>query len=144
MARKKKNEEIKNLADLPPDVEVVDPPAEGVSDSTGKLKQTEIPGTERPSIPELDEQAEEYVRLRDQMQFSVKEFKEKGKTPLIDLMHKFSDKLSKNGDGAIVYVFDSKEVVLTKTKEVLKVQDRDNTDDVEIHVAPEDNSSGET
>jgi hypothetical protein len=142
----KKKTVAKNLADIPP---VVDdgqsqPPVGeiGTADATGKLKQTEIPGTERPSIPELDEQADLYVSLRDIMQQAVKNFKEKGKTPLIDLMHKFSDKLSKNGDGAIVYVFDGKEVILTRTKEVLKVQDRDDADDVEVG-APADDSEGD-
>jgi hypothetical protein len=136
MARKKKETTVKDLAEIPAEA-VVDAKPE-------RLKQTEIPGTERPSIPELDEQAEEYVRLREQMQFAVKQFKEKGKTPLIDMMHANADKLSKTADGSIIYVFDSKEVVLSRTKEVLKVQDRDNTDDdVSVGEAPTDESDGE-
>jgi len=108
---------------------------------TPKLKQSEIPGTERPVIKALDEAGETYVDLRDKMQAAVKRYKEEGKTPLIDLMHKNADKLSKNGEGELVYNYDDMVIILKPTAEVIKVKHVD-PEEVAVEEAPADETEG--
>jgi hypothetical protein len=109
-----------------------------------RLRQTEIPGTERPKFKALEEQAELYCDLRDKMQNSVKKFKEQGKTPLIDMLHKYKDKLDTNGEGETVYAYDDMIVILKPAGEQLRVKHVDpEAEEIEVGAAPADNSEGE-
>ena len=145
-AKKKsaKAETLKSLQDLPPaepKTEVM-PPEEKPS----KLRQVEIPGTERPVIKDLDDAGELYVDLRDKMQSAVKAFKERGKTPLINLMHKYKDKLNTNGEGETVYQYSDMTIILKPAGEVLRVKHVDPEGDVEVGEAgeaPVDHSEGD-
>lgn len=148
MARKKKNEEIKNLADLPPDVEAVDPPAEGVADSTGTLKQTFIPGAEPLSIPKLDELLATYDSLKTPWQHALKQFVEKGKKPLLFHVEELlaDGTLKKNEKGEIIYNNGHQKMVLkpkTATLKVSDVGDDEEGEEVEVDSAPADNTEGD-
>ena len=103
--------------------------------------QTEIPGTERPRIKAIDEASELYVNLRDRMQTAVKKFKEEGKSPLIELIHRHADKIGRNSDNEIVYRYDDMEVRLTPKDEVLKVRHVEG-DEITVGTAPSDDSEG--
>lgn len=60
-------------------------------------KQTEIPGTERPSIPEVEEAAEDYRAIRDsRMQMAEKEAQ--AKATLIERMKAHSVKAYRYAD----------------------------------------------
>lgn len=122
-----------------------DPAASATGEANGDTKrpvQTEIPGTERVKIRAIDEASETYVNLRDKMQSAVASFKE-AKTKLSDLMHKHSDKIGKNGAGALMYRYDDMLVQLIPKDEQLKVKHVDPEDEaLSVGQAPEDSTEG--
>lgn len=64
------------MADQQPQMSVVQ--GGEADDATSHLRQTEIPGTERPRDPQLDKDASKYVKLREQrteLQSKEKELK---------------------------------------------------------------------
>jgi hypothetical protein len=132
---KPKKKPIKELSEIPSEAKPVD-------EAPARLRQAEIPGTERPKIKELEEAAELYVNLRVKMQDAVKKFKEEGKTPLIQLLHKHADKLSRNGDGEMTYAYDDMLVILKSAGEQLRVKQVDSESEIEVGEAPEDRSEG--
>lgn len=112
-----------------------DPPAEP------KLRQTEIPGTERPKIKAIDEAAEIYCDLRDKMQKAVQKFKE-AKEKLRDLMHKNAEKVRvADGSGQLVYKYDDMMVQVIPKDEQIKVKHVD--EDVTVGEVSEDRTEGE-
>ena len=140
MSTKNKSNKPKVVKDL----KDITPPAEnGAEPETKRPVQTEIPGTERVKIKALDEAGELYVDLRDKMQSAVKAFKERGKTPLIDLMHKNADKLNTTGSGELTYSYSDMVIVLKPAGEQLRVKHVD-PEEIAINEAPEDGSEGES
>lgn len=89
-------------------------------------KQADLPGVEgagvsHVSIPELDEAAANYARVRDRrMDLTKKEVE--AKTKLIDLMHAHESVIGKDEDGVMHYIYDDQEVLLRPTGEELKVR----------------------
>lgn len=94
--------------------------------------QMEIPGTERPKVKAIEIAADEYVAVRDKrMKLTQQECE--AKTKLIEAMLSNGDKLSVDGEGNRIYVFDDEKVVLselTKVK-VRRVADDDGDEDEE-------------
>lgn len=85
------------------------------------LEQTEIAGTERLKIPEINRAAASYEKVRDErMALTTKEVAAKQK--LIDVMIEHQEKLPENGDGEKVYAFGDEVVVLKNGKVGVKIR----------------------
>ena len=67
-------------------------------------KQKEIPGTERPSVPEIDEAAEAYRDVRDE-RMETQKVEADRKATLLQTVKQHGDKLVPNADGEKVYRF---------------------------------------
>lgn len=92
-------------------------------------KQTELPGTERPSIKEIDKAADYYVNVRDR-RMKLTEQEVAAKAQLLQTVLQHEAKLSKNGDGEIVYRYDEEIVIVKPGKANVKVKGaRDGDDD---------------
>lgn len=84
-------------------------------------KQTELPGTERPSIAPIEDAAEFYRKTRDsRMKLTEREIV--AKTNLIQVMQEHQKQLSKNEDGDFVYRYDDEIVILKNGKVNVKVK----------------------
>lgn len=84
-------------------------------------KQSELPGTERPVIKEIEEAAEAYVSVRDKrMTLTEKEIV--AKTNLIQVVQKHAKELTPDGDGKRVYRYDDLKVILEPGKPNVKVR----------------------
>jgi len=67
-------------------------------------KQTELPGTERPSIPQIDDRAAAYRDMRDKrMILQTKE--SEAKELLLEAMREHEEELEENDDGNPTYVY---------------------------------------
>lgn len=84
-------------------------------------KQTELPGTERSSIPAIEIAAEEYVKARDK-RMKLTEQEVAAKTKLTEAMQAHEDQLDENPDGDKVYRYDDECVVLQAGKVNVKVK----------------------
>lgn len=84
-------------------------------------KQTELPGTERPAIPEIDEAADAYRSVRDK-RMKLTEQEITAKTNLIEVMRANAKKLAVNAAGERIYRYDDEVVVLEPGKENVKVK----------------------
>jgi len=115
----------------------------GEDQTTKRPKQLPIPGTERPSIKEIDEAAEAYVNVRDKRQELTKK-EVAAKQALSDLMHKHADQIGKDADGGLTYRYDDMAVILKPTEEQLKVKHVDEDEaGVTVGKAPADTTEGE-
>lgn len=84
-------------------------------------KQLEIPGTERPSIKEIEEAAEVYVDARDKrMRMLEKEIAAKANLLTVLLAHE--GELETDGEGNRVYSYDEEIVILKPGKRNVKVR----------------------
>jgi hypothetical protein len=91
-------------------------------------KQLEISGTERKSIPQIDEAAQAYVAARDKrMALTDKEVA--AKTNLIQVVLAFEKELEKGPDGVKTYRFDDELVLLIPGKAKVKVKAAHDDDD---------------
>lgn len=91
--------------------------------------QMEIPGTERVSIPDIEDAAEAYVTVRDKrMALTEKEIA--ARTNLIDVVKGHVKELSPGEGGTLIYKYDDMVVVLKPGKDHVKVRhDADDSDD---------------
>ncbi len=98
--------------------------------------QTEIAGTERPSIPGIDDAARDYVVIRDE-RMAVTPREVTAKQVLTAKMEEHRDDLEETPNGEKVYVFDDAGVRFTCTLEktekvkVRRVADEGGQDDGE-------------
>lgn len=84
-------------------------------------KQTELAGMEGPSIPEIEQAAEAYVKARDsRMRLTEKEIT--AKTKLIQVVLEHEKELSSNPDGEKIYRYDDEMVILKPGKRNVKVK----------------------
>lgn len=84
-------------------------------------KQIEMPGMEAPSIPEIEQAAEAYVKARDsRMRLTEKEIT--AKTNLIQVVLEHESELSSGPDGEKVYRYDEEIVILKPGKRNVKVK----------------------
>lgn len=77
-------------------------------------KQTSIPGTEEPAIPELDELADKYVKIRDRWMKLGGQLKEAG-IVLLDAMKRHKRKKYVLDDGSDVLIEPGKDKVKVKS-----------------------------
>lgn len=95
------------------------------------LPAIEGPGVAPPRIRAIDKLADEYIEIRDQrVQMTPQEVA--AKQNLIGALHKHAAKLGTQPDGSIVYRYGTIQITLLPGKEKLKVQDVDETTDVEV------------
>lgn len=87
------------------------------------LPGVEGPGTGKVNIPEINEQATTYQRIRDRRQkLTLDEVEAKDK--LSELMHAHAAEIGKDGEGVMRYITDEdKEVILAPAGESLKVRE---------------------
>lgn len=84
-------------------------------------KQKELPGVEAPSIPEIEEAADAYVKARDKrMRLTEQEIT--AKTNLIQVVLAHEKELSVNAEGEAVYRFEDEVVILQPGKRNVKVK----------------------
>lgn len=83
--------------------------------------QTELAGMEAPNIPEIEDAASEYVKIRDK-RMKLTEQEIAAKCTLLETMRKHSGKLTENGNGEKIYQFDDEIVLLQPGKENVKVK----------------------
>ena len=118
-------------------------PEPGGEEAEGRIRQTEIPGTERPKIPEIEEAAELYVQARDRRQAATKA-EVKAKQDLAALMHAHRDEIGENEKHELIYHYDDMEVRLSPKDEALKVKHvKEESPGVITVGAPGDKSEGE-
>lgn len=103
--------------------------------------QTEIPGTERPKIKEIDKAAEEYVSVRDK-RMNLTEKEVAAKQQLVNLMHAHADEIGRDAEGGLTYRYSDMLVTLKPKEEVLKVKHVSDEDEVSVGRAPKDDSEG--
>lgn len=103
--------------------------------------QSEIPGTERPKIKEIDEAAEAYVSVRDK-RMSLTEQEVAAKQQLVNLMHAHADEIGRDAEGGLTYRYSDMLVTLKPKEEVLKVKHVSDEDEVSVGRAPKDDSEG--
>ena len=103
--------------------------------------QTEIPGTERPKIKEIDKASEEYVTVRDK-RMSLTEKEVAAKQQLVNLMHAHADEIGRDAEGGLTYRYSDMLVTLKPKEEVLKVKHVSDEDEVSVGRAPKDDSEG--
>jgi hypothetical protein len=93
-------------------------------------KQTQLPGTEEPSFPDIEEAADQYVSIRDKrMVLTTKEVE--AKTKLMDVMRAHQKDLSVTADGDACYRFDNEIVILTEKANVKVKNANDDADEDE-------------
>lgn len=94
-------------------------PAEPEKKKRGRVKQERLPGMEEPTIPDVEQAAEEYREIRDQR---MKLQKDEGEAhdKLVQNMHKH---------GRTVYEFDGYKVELVTTEKARVRREKDDTDD---------------
>lgn len=93
-------------------------------------KQIEIPGTERPTIKEIEEAAEAYRALRDKrMKLLTQELS--AKENLLQVMLAHSKTLPKNAEGEVMYRYDDELVILKPGKQNVKVKAVHDSDEEE-------------
>lgn len=92
-----------------------------------KPKQDQLPiagpGVAPVRIKELDDAAEEYVRVRDRrMDLLKKEIDLKG--DLLELVHKHEDKIGRDGDGVLRYKVEDEDLIVESAhgEETIKVK----------------------
>lgn len=83
--------------------------------------QMEIPGTERPSIIEIEDAAEQYVKIRDK-RMKLTEQEIVCRANLIQTMESHRKELVVNGDGALIYRYDDEIVTLAPGKVKVRVK----------------------
>jgi hypothetical protein len=83
--------------------------------------QLEIPGTEKPTISDIEDAAEAYVKLRERWQ-KLGEQLTTAKTALLTVMQKHAKDLSANGDGDRIYTYDDEIVILKPGQDKVKVK----------------------
>lgn len=84
-------------------------------------KQLEIPGTEAPSIPEVEDAAEAYVKARDsRMRLTEKEVAAKINLTQVLLAHEAE--LAPGENGTKTYRYDDEIVILSSGKRNVKVK----------------------
>lgn len=92
-------------------------------------KQAEIPGTERETIPEIEQAAEAYLKVWDR-RMKLTEDEIAARTNLITVVKANAKKLTKNGEGALFYAYgDDMQVVIAPGKESVKVEHLSASDD---------------
>lgn len=75
-------------------------------------KQSELPGVEAPSIPEIEEAADKYVQVRDK-RMKLTEQEIAARTTLIQTLHAHQDELEPSGeDGKLWYRYDDQVITL--------------------------------
>ena len=84
-------------------------------------RQPELPGTEAPSIKEIEEAAEVYDDLRQKWQKLGQKLTE-AKTNLVTVVTAHASELDADGDGNKTYRYDDILVVLTEGKARVKVK----------------------
>lgn len=84
-------------------------------------KQTELPGTERPTIKEIDKAADHYVSIRDK-RMKLTEQEVTAKTNLLQVVLEHEGQLSKNDQGELVYRYDDEIVIVKPGKANVKVK----------------------
>lgn len=84
-------------------------------------KQTELPGTERPTIKEIDKAADHYVSIRDK-RMKLTEQEVTAKTNLLQVVLEHERQLSKNDQGELVYRYDDEIVIVKPGKANVKVK----------------------
>jgi chaperonin cofactor prefoldin len=85
--------------------------------SKGKGKrQTELPGVERPAIPEIDEVAGEYVAQHETLA-KVTEDKAEAKAALLAEMYEAEKQLERDADDNLVYTYvDGEDTMIVKVR----------------------------
>jgi hypothetical protein len=84
-------------------------------------KQTEIPGTERPTIQDIETAASAYTSMREKWQAAGEKLTAL-KTELIQVVMSHEKELIKDKDGNRVYRFDDLLVILKPGKPGVKVK----------------------
>ena len=92
-------------------------------------EQSEIPGTERPRIDDIEKAMKTYLKWRNQRQKLTPKEKE-AKEALMQRMREHADDLEKDEDGNSVYLFDDGE-----TRQLAKFSIDEN---VSVRAAPDD------
>lgn len=94
-------------------------------------KQSELPGVESQSIPEIEEAAENYRSVRDK-RMALTEKEVAAKVNLIQVVQAHAKELTPNGDGKLCYRYDDQLVMLTdKINVKVKTDHGDNEDEDE-------------
>jgi hypothetical protein len=101
-------------------------------DPAPRGKTAELPGVEGPGvapvhIPEIEKLADDYVAARDR-RMGLLEKEVDAKTKLAAALHKHADKIGKDADGEIKYVYrggekDRRVITLKPSDEKLNVKD---------------------
>ena len=92
-------------------------------------EQSEIPGTERPVIEDIEKAMKLYLKWRNQrMKLTPKE--KEAKDALMQRMREHMDDLEKDEDGKSVYLYDDGE-----TKQIARFSTDEN---VSVRTAPDD------
>ncbi len=84
-------------------------------------KQKELEGMEAPSIPEIEEAADTYVKARDK-RMRLTEQEVAAKVNLLQVLLSHEKELSPGEDGTKVYRFDDEMVILKPGKVGVKVK----------------------
>lgn len=84
-------------------------------------KQLEIPGTEAPSIPEVEKAADEYVKIRDK-RMRLTEQEVTAKINLVQVLLEHEAELAPGEDGTKTYRYDDEIVILKPGKRIVKVK----------------------
>jgi hypothetical protein len=93
-------------------------------------KQIEIPGTERVTIPEIEEAAQAYVSARDK-RMALTDREVAAKLNLITVVQAHEKELEKGPDGTKTYRYDDELVILKpgKVKVIVKAADSEDEDE---------------
>lgn len=93
-------------------------------------KQTEMPGMERPKIPEIEEAAEKYVKVRDR-RMKLTEEEIVAKANLLTAVEAHAKELPYDGENNRLYRFDDLLVILKPGKPNVKVKHASEDEDEE-------------
>lgn len=106
-------------------------------------KQTYIPGTEPPSIPDLDDAMEVYQDIKGRRcALTAKETE--AKQSMVALAKAHADKIGKDSNGVLKYKSDHLVLVIAPKDEAVSVKPvSDDDEDVTVGSAPKDNTEGE-
>ncbi len=120
-----------------------DPGAEPTEEQAApRPNQTYIPGTEPPSIPDLDDAIEIYQDIKGRRcALTAKETE--AKQIMVAIAKANAAKIGKDGDGVLKYKSDHLVLVIAPNNETVSVKPVSDDDNVSVGTAPKDTSEGE-
>lgn len=116
-------------------------PADG-QDAPKRPKQLEIPGAERPSIPDLDDAMEVYQDIKGRRcALTAKETE--AKQNMVAIAKANTVQIGKDVNGVLKYKSDHLVLVIAPKDETVSVKPVSDDDDVSVGTAPKDTTEGE-